>query len=207
MRFNWRTFPLLMLGLALFGLGISLIRRAGLGLDPWSAFHQGLTNHLPISFGVANVLSGLAILVVGVIAFRQRVDWGTLANMVLVGLWVDVFYPIIPEARSFGLSAELASLLAGILVIGLASGMYISSRWGAGPRDGFVLTVAARTGRSVRLLRTALELTVLSMGVLMGAPAGAGTVLFALLIGPAMQAGLKLFGALPARAPVALPAD
>jgi uncharacterized membrane protein YczE len=204
---NWRTFPLLMLGFMVFGFGISLIRRASLGLDPWSAFAQGLSNHLPLSFGLANTLSGLAILLLGLLLYRQRIDWGTLGNMLLIGPWVDFFYPLVPDVAASSPLAGMALLLAGITLIGVASGMYISSRWGAGPRDGFVLAAAARSGRSVRLVRTLLEVTVLCLGVLMGAPAGIGTVLFALLIGPAVQAGLKLFRALPERPTVFAPAS
>lgn len=199
MRALWRTFPLLMAGLAVFGFGTALIRRAGLGLDPWSAFHQGLVNLTGLSFGLANTLAGLAILALGLALFRQRVDWGTLANMTIIGPWVDFFYPLVPEARLLGPLPQALWLLMGVATAGLGTGMYIGSGWGTGPRDGFVLAAAARTGGSVRLLRTLLELTVLGLGVLLGAPAGLGTLAFALLVGPAVQLGLRLFGALPAR--------
>lgn len=203
-RFDLRGFVLLMTGLMVFGLGVAFVRHAGLGLDPWSALHRGLQLRTPLSFGTASVLGGFLILAVGVLAFRQRVDRGTVLNMLLIGPWSDVFHARMPEAANW--AAQPAYLLLGIGLIGLGSGMYVGARWGAGPRDGFVLAASAATGRSVRLLRTLVELSVLALGMLLGATAGVGTVAFALLIGPAAQAGLRLFGALPTRS-ATLPAS
>lgn len=189
-----------MVGFAIFGLGIALMVGADLGLDPWSAFHDGLTRVLPISFGTANIAAGLVLLAVGMIALRQRIDWGTVLNMVLIGIWSDIFLKLmsfLPPIASLALPGRWLLFLVGVGLVSLASGMYISTRWGDGPRDGFVLRLSARTGGSVRLIRSLLEVTVLGFGLLLGSRAGWGTIVFALLIGPGMQAALKLFRALP----------
>lgn len=198
-RGAWDQFPKLMGGFAVFALGISLMIRAGLGLDPWSAFHMGLSLTLPISYGVASVSSGFLLLAIGARFFRQKIDWGTVLNMVLIGFMVDAIILFIPDAQAAPILLRWLMFLAGIGLVGLATGMYISSRWGAGPRDGFVISVSSRTGWSVRVIRTLLELSVLTAGALLGAAVGWGTLAFALLIGPAMQFSLRLFRELPAR--------
>lgn len=185
-------------GFAVFALGISLMIRAGLGLDPWSAFHMGLSITLPISYGVASASAGIVLLCIGMAFFRQRIDWGTVLNMFLIGFVVDLILIVLPEVTGAAPLVYWLMFLGGIGLAGLATGMYISSGWGAGPRDGFVLGVSERSGLSVRLIRTGLELTVLTAGWLLGAPVGWGTLAFALLIGPAMQASLRLFRYLPA---------
>lgn len=187
-----------MSGFAVFALGISLMIQAGLGLDPWSAFHMGLSIALPITYGVASASAGLILLAIGMTFFRQRLDWGTVLNMVLIGFMVDLILLVLPDVSNATIYLRWIVFLTGIGLVGLATGMYISSGWGAGPRDGFVLGVSNRTGLSVRLIRTGLELTVLAAGALLGAPVGWGTLAFALLIGPAMQASLRLFRQLPA---------
>ncbi len=188
-------------GLLTFGLGVALMIRADLGLDPWSAFHIGLTNVFPISYGVASVGAGIVLLTIGWRLLGQQIDWGTVLNMVLIGFFADFFLLFVPEAAQFGYLFRWLWLLLAIVLIGLAIGLYIGSRWGAGPRDGFVLSLSKRTGRSVRLLRTMLELSVLVVGVLLGATAGWGTIAFALMIGPAMQLSLRVFRVLPTAAP------
>jgi len=197
-RGHWDQFPKLMGGFAVFALGISLMIQAGLGLDPWSAFHYGLHLALPITYGVASAASGLVLLGIGMLFFGQRIDWGTVLNMFLIGFMVDFVLLFLPDASLAPLLWRWLIFISGILLVGLATGMYISSGWGAGPRDGFVLGVSQRTGLSVRVIRTGLELTVLTGGALLGAPVGWGTLAFALLIGPAMQASLRLFRHLPA---------
>lgn len=174
--------------------------RAGLGLDPWSAFHMGLSVALPISYGVASAGAGIILLGIGMAFFEQKIDWGTVLNMILIGFMVDFIILFIPDAQTAPIVLRWLMFLSGIGLVGLATGMYISSQWGAGPRDGFVLGVSKRTGWSVRVIRTLLELTVLAAGALLGAAVGWGTLAFALLIGPAMQLGLRLFRQLPARA-------
>ncbi len=185
-------------GFVVFAVGISLMIQAGLGLDPWSAFHFGLHLALPISYGVASAGAGLILLAIGVAFFNQRIDWGTVLNMVLIGFMVDLVLLFMPDFVLVPMMLRWVIFVSGILMVGLATGMYISSGWGAGPRDGFVLGVSKRTGLSVRVVRTGIELTVLSGGWLLGAPVGWGTLTFALLIGPAMQASLRLFRHLPA---------
>ena len=187
----------------MFALGISLMINADLGLDPWSAFHMGLSLALPITYGMASAGAGLILLGIGAGFFGQKLDWGTVLNMIMIGFMVDVILQFLPELAETGLTVRWLAFLAGIGLAGLATGMYISSGWGAGPRDGFVLAVSGRSGLSVRAIRTGIELTVLAAGALLGARVGLGTLAFALLIGPAMQASLRLFRHLP---PAGVPA-
>ena len=186
-------------GFALFALGISLMIQAGLGLDPWSAFHMGLSLTLPVTYGVASAGSGMILLAIGMAFFNQKIDWGTVLNMFLIGFMVDFLILFVPDAQAAPVLLRWLMFLVGIGLVGLATGMYISSKWGAGPRDGFVIGVSVRTGWSVRVIRTLLELSVLTAGALLGAAVGWGTLAFALLIGPAMQFSLRLFRQLPAR--------
>ncbi len=200
-RGHWGQFPKLMAGFAVFATGISLMIQAGLGLDPWSAFHMGLSLSLPISYGVASASAGIILLAIGMWFFQQKLDWGTVLNMFLIGFMVDAVLLVMPDMSGLATYWRWPMFLGGIGLVGLATGMYISSGWGAGPRDGFVIGVSRRTGFSVRVIRTCLELTVLGAGALLGAPVGWGTLAFALLIGPAMQASLSLFRELPAPTP------
>lgn len=179
--------PGLLLGLVLFGVGIGLKLRSGLGLSPWDAFHQGVANHLPLSIGLVMILvSGLVLL--AWIPLRQRVGVGTVLNAVLVGLTIDVTLRLIGEAGST--TVRWVYLLAAIGLIGLGSGLYIGARLGPGPRDGVMTGLAAR-GLSIRLARTVIEGTVLLAGWLLGGAVGVGTVVFAVLIGPLVQFFLR----------------
>ena len=179
--------PGLLLGLVLFGVGIGLKLRSGLGLSPWDAFHQGVANHLPLSIGLVMILvSGLVLL--AWIPLRQRVGVGTVLNAVLVGLTIDATLRFIGEAGST--TVRWVYLLGAIGLIGLGSGLYIGARLGPGPRDGVMTGLAAR-GLSIRLARTVVEGTVLLAGWLLGGAVGVGTVVFAVLIGPLVQFFLR----------------
>ena len=179
--------PGLPLGLVLFGVGIGLKLRSGLGLSPWDAFHQGVANHLPLSIGLVMILvSGLVLL--AWIPLRQRVGIGTVLNAVLVGLTIDATLRLIGEAGST--TVRWVYLLGAIGLIGLGSGLYIGARLGPGPRDGVMTGLAAR-GLSIRLARTVIEGTVLLAGWLLGGAVGVGTVVFAVLIGPLVQFFLR----------------
>src|SRR5699024_12101260 len=184
-------------GFAVFALGISLMINADLGLDPWSAFHMGLSLALPLSYGMASAGAGLILLGIGAGFFSQKLDWGTVLNMLLIGFMVDVIRPLLPPLAEAAPAFRWLVFLSGIGLAGLATGMYISSGWGAGPRDGFVLAVSARTRFSVRVILTAIQLSVLGAGALMRARVGWRTHAFPPLSGPPTRASLGLLRHMP----------
>ena len=185
-----RRLAQLYLGLFVYGIGGALQVRAGLGLDPWDVFHQGLGFHLGLAIGTVVVLVGAAVLLLW-IPLRQWPGLGTVSNMVLIGVWMNWGISVLPAAR--GIGWQIGELVAGILACGLASGLYIGARFGPGPRDGLMTGFARVTGRSLRLVRTLLELTVLVAGWLLGGVVGVGTVAYALGIGPLAQLFLRWF--------------
>jgi uncharacterized membrane protein YczE len=171
-------------GLLLAGFSIGLMVEAHLGLDPWNVMHEGLTHHLPLSFGMVTVVSGLVVLLLWV-PLHQPLGVGTVINTVLVGVLVDVALWALPTPHSLALRA--AFLVVGVVLCAAGGAIYLGSHLGPGPRDGLMTGLVARTGRSVRLVRTTLELTVLLVGFLTGGTVGVGTVLFAVAIGPLIQ--------------------
>ena len=188
-----RRLVLLYLGLLLFGLSAAMMVQASLGLDPWNVLHEGLTLHLNVSFGT--VIIGLgALLMLIWIPLRQRPGLGTISNVLLVGLAADASLAVLPQPDDLLLSGAL--LIGGIVLNGIASGMYIGAGLGPGPRDGLMTGLAARTGWSIRFTRTALEICVLALGWLLGGAVGLGTVLYALGIGPIIHVFLPLFEAM-----------
>lgn len=174
-------------GLALYGTSMAMQIRATLGLNPWDVLHEGLALRTPLSFGLITAVTGAVVLLLW-IPLRQRPGLGTVANVVVIAVTVDVALALIPAVES--LAGRIALLLGGVLLNGVATAAYVGARLGPGPRDGLMTGLAARTGRSVRLVRTALELTVLAAGWLLGGTVGVGTVLYALAIGPLTQAFL-----------------
>ena len=171
----------LYVGLVLYGVSMALFVRADLGLDPWDVFHQGLSDLTGLSFGLVVILVG-AIVLLAWIPLRQRPGLGTISNVFVIGLVVDPALAVIPQREE--LVVRVPMLIAAILGIGLAASLYIGARLGPGPRDGLMTGFHARTGRSIRLVRTVLELAVLAVGFLLGGTVGIGTVAFALTIGP-----------------------
>jgi uncharacterized membrane protein YczE len=168
-------------GLALYGAGIALQVRAGLGLDPWDVFHEGVADRTGLSFGTVLGLTG-ALVMLAWIPLRQRPGLGTVSNVVVIAVSFDAMLAVLPEAGSSAVG--LAMLLAGVALGGVASGAYIGAGLGPGPRDGLMTGLVGRTGRSIRLVRTSLELTVLAAGAALGGTVGLGTVVYALSIGP-----------------------
>lgn len=189
-------------GLAMFGIGISLIIEAHLGAAPWDVFHQGLSELTGISVGHVIVIVGVLLLLLW-IPLRQRPGLGTLLNAVEIGLVVDLVMPLIPDIDA--LAVRLLYLVVGIVVVAVGSGLYIGSGLGAGPRDGLMIGLG-RLGLSVRVARTAIEVTVLVIGVLLGGTVGVGTVAFTFGIGPLVQVFLPRFALPPRRRPVPVPA-
>ena len=182
-----RRLAQLLVGLTAYGTSMALQLRATLGVAPWDVLHQGLARHLPLSFGLVTALTGAVVLLLWV-PLRQRPGIGTVANVVVIAVSVDAALALIPAPSSF--PARAALLVAGILLNGVASAAYVGARLGPGPRDGLMTGLAARTGWSLRLVRTGIELTVLGVGWLLGGTAGIGTVAYALAIGPLTQAFL-----------------
>jgi len=177
-------------GLLLYGVSIALMLASGLGVDPWDVFHQGLSQRTGISFG--SVVIGISLLVLLVwIPLRQRPGLGTVANALLVGLVADATLAVLPRPEM--LSWQLLMLTTGIVANGIATGLYIGAGLGPGPRDGLMTGIAARTGRSIRLVRTIIELSVLATGWVLGGPVGVGTLLYAISIGPIVQISIARF--------------
>lgn len=186
------AFVRLQIGLFVFAVSIVSMLGAGIGLDPWSAVHEGLTLHSSQSFGRVTQLVGLALVAVSWLFLGVRPGLGTLFNMVLIGIWVDwlLAWGVIPVQSGDSASA-VAQFLVGILVNGFATALYIGARYGAGPRDGFILGLSRRSGRSIRVTRVGIEITLLVTALVLGGSIGWGTVLFALLMGPCMQAWMR----------------
>lgn len=183
-----RRIPQLAIGLFLYGWSMAMMIRAQLGVDPWDVLHQGLSRYIPVSFGTVTILVGIVVLLAW-IPLRQRPGMGTIANAVLVG-----------PAADFGLAAmhtpshlpgRIGLLVGSVLLNGLAGGLYIGSQFGPGPRDGLMTGIVARSGWSVRLVRTSIELVVLGVGWVLGGSVGLGTVLYALTIGHLVQFFLR----------------
>lgn len=170
----------LYVGLALYGLGIALQVSSGLGNDPWDVFHQGLSRRLGLSIGAWIIIAGVVVMLAW-IPLRQRPGIGTISNVILVGVFADLFLWLLPDPGALG--ARWAYLVTAVLVGGFATGCYIGAGLGPGPRDGLMTGLAAR-GHSIRVVRTAIELSVLAAGWLLGGTVGIGTVLYAVAIGP-----------------------
>ncbi|HEX9999771.1 MAG TPA: hypothetical protein VGB74_04920 [Actinoplanes sp.] len=186
-------------GLVLYGISMAFMVESALGLNPWDVFHQGLSKVTGISFGWVVILLGVPILLLW-IPLRQRPGFGTMANLVVVGFAVDGALAVLPAGGT--IPARTGYLIGGILLNGLATGLYLGSRLGPGPRDGLMTGLAGRFPRlSIRLVRTALEIAVLGVGLLLGGTVGIGTVVYALAIGPLVQLFLPLCTVAPAREP------
>lgn len=184
-----RIFQLL-IGLAMYGISLAMFIRAGLGLDPWDVFHQGLAGKTGLSIGTVVIVVSFLVLLLW-IPLRQRPGFGTLSNAVLVGVFTDVGLALIPQITQLG--GQIGMLGGAVLLNGVASACYIGARFGPGARDGLMTGLARRTGWSVRTSRTGIEVVVLGAGWLLGGSVGVGTVLYALAIGPLVQLLLPRF--------------
>jgi uncharacterized membrane protein YczE len=168
-------------GLVLYGASMALQIRAGLGLDPWDVFHQGVAQRTGLSFGTVVIVTG-AVVLLAWIPLRQRPGLGTVSNVFAIGIAVDATLAVLPQAGSAPVAVAL--LLAGVGLNGVAGGAYIGAGLGPGPRDGLMTGLVRRTGRSIRAVRTTIEVTVLVAGAALGGTVGVGTVVYALSIGP-----------------------
>jgi uncharacterized membrane protein YczE len=187
----------LYLGLVLYGSSMALMIRSTLGLNPWDVLHEGLTGHLPLTFGQVTIAVG-ALVLLAWIPLRQRPGVGTISNVIVIGLAVDATLAVLPAPDHLMVRAAL--LVGGVLLNGVATAAYIGARLGPGPRDGLMTGLVARSGRSVRLVRTVIEVTVLAVGWMLGGTVGVGTVLYALGIGPLVHVLLPLL-TVPERRP------
>ncbi|MFI6729555.1 hypothetical protein NRF20_36565 [Streptomyces sp. R-74717] len=192
----------LYVGLALYGASSALLVRAGLGLEPWGVLHQGLAERTGLSIGVVSIIVGAAVLLLW-IPIRQRPGLGTVSNVFAIGIAMDGTLALVPDVH--GLAAQIAVMVAGVVVNGVATGLYIAAQFGPGPRDGLMTGLYLRTGRSIRLVRTLIEVAVVVTGFVLGGSLGAGTVLYALAIGTLAQFFLRFFaiGGKPAAAATA----
>ncbi|PQZ90209.1 hypothetical protein CQ018_14530 [Arthrobacter sp. MYb227] len=178
----------LFVGLTLFGFAMAGFVRAGLGLAPWDVLHYGVTLRTGLSLGTVVIIFGFIVLLLW-IPLRQMPGLGTIANVLWLGITADIGLAIIPQAE--GIVAQLAMFTGALVINGLGGGLYIGSQLGPGPRDGLMTGLHARTGISLRLARTGVEVLVLGIGWLLGGIVGFGTVLYALAIGPVTQLFLR----------------
>ena len=182
--------PLLLVGLFLYGASMAMVLRATLGQIPWDVLHVGVSHHVPLSFGT--IVVGVSLLVlIPWIPLRQKPGLGTIGNALLIGPSADLVLSLTSPPDALGWRVLL--LLAGVVLNGVATGMYIGSQFGPGPRDGLMTGLARVTGGSLRLVRTGIEVTVVVVGWLLGGVVGVGTVLYAVAIGPLAQLFLPIF--------------
>ena len=179
-----RRLPQLAVGLVLYGASLALMVRGGLGLAPWDVLHSGFIRHVPITLGQAVVLFSFVVLLLW-IPLREKPGIGTVANAFLVGLSADATLVVLTAPEGWWAGAGL--MVAGVVLNGLATALYIGSQFGRGPRDGLMTGLARRTGWSLRLVRTGLEVAVVLIGLALGGVLGLGTVLYAVAIGPLAQ--------------------
>lgn len=192
---RWRPSPprlaRLLIGLFIFGAGDALLVASLLGNSPWTVFAQGVAVQTPLSIGAATIVTSFVLLLLW-IPLGQRPGLGTILNAIVVGLAIDLVLVVLPEGAPLVIRA--GEVLVGIALVGIGSGLYLSTVLGPGPRDGLMTGLHRRTGWSVAVVRTAIELTALVVGVLLGGRFGIGTIAFALLIGPAVALGLRVAG-------------
>ena len=179
----------LLLGLIGYGFSMAVMVRAGLGLDPWDVLHQGLAERTGMTFGVVTAVVGAAVLLAW-IPLRNRPGIGTVANVIVIAVTVDAALAVLPTPSA--LPVRIAMMLGAVLLNAISTVLYNGAGLGPGPRDGLMTGLVARTGLSVRLVRTSLEATVLTVGWLLGGTVGIGTVVYAFGIGPLVQLVLRL---------------
>ncbi len=205
---GWRQFvrdmAVIQFGFMLFGLAIVMMVKADLGTSPWVALEVALTRRLPLTLGQAAILVAAVIILLD-ITLREPLGWGSLANMVSIGLWVDWLTPLVPAPPPLWW-LQAPYLLVGVLIMGFATAVYVGVKAGAGPRDSLMLATARLFKVSVRTARTLVEIIVVSVAWLLGGSIGIGTLLFALCIGPAVQLAFRLLRVRPLQtAPPAAP--
>ncbi|MFK7601577.1 YitT family protein [Deinococcus sp. SM5_A1] len=185
-------FVLLLTGLFLYGLSLRMMLDANVGTAPWEVLHVGVTRHLPLTVGMVSILTGAVIVAFTALRLKERIGLGTVLNVVLIGVFLDLLAPLIPNPVALGW--RWVQFLVGVGLLGFATGAYVAAGLGAGPRDGLTLALNRLSGWPVPRIRSAVEVVVLLVGWALGGPLGWGTLVFALTVGPAMGWGLGLFG-------------
>ncbi len=189
---RWRPTPLqlvqVVVGLWIFGIGEALLVASELGNSPWTVLAEGVSKHTPLSIGGATLAIGAAVLLCW-IPIRERPGVGTVLNSIVIGISIDVTLSLLPSIDALG--ARWASMLCGIAVVGLGSGIYLTAALGPGPRDGLMTGLHARNGWPLAAVRTCIELTAVTIGWLLGGTVGVGSLLFALLIGHAVSYSVR----------------
>jgi uncharacterized membrane protein YczE len=181
----------LIVGLAVFGAGEAMLVASGLGNSPWTVLAQGLGEQVGISVGAATVLVS-ALVLLAWIPLRQAPGLGSICNAVLIGVAIDATLELLPDHAPLG--ARAAMIPVGIALVALGSGLYLTTRLGPGPRDGLMTGLHRRTGLSLRAVRACIEVSAVAVGYLLGGTVGIGTVAFAILIGPGVQAAVFAIG-------------
>jgi uncharacterized membrane protein YczE len=189
----------LYLGLALYGVSMALFLRSELGNMPWDVLHQGIARFVPVSFGTITIATG-ALVLLGWIPLRQRPGLGTVSNVLVIGIVVDIALRAL--ATPTNLAVRIAFLVGGVVLNAVATAAYIGARFGPGPRDGLMTGVVARFGWPTRRVRTVIEVAVVAVGFALGGTLGIGTVVYALAVGPLVHPLLPLLR-VPERAPEA----
>jgi len=185
----------LLVGLIGYGFSMAVMVRSGLGLDPWDVFHQGVSDKTGLSFGTIVIITG-ALVLLAWIPLRQKPGIGTVSNVFVLGIVVDITLAVLGDVHGFGY--QLALLTTGVVLNAVAGAAYIGAGLGPGPRDGLMTGLVRVTGRGVGVIRTSIELSVLAVGFLLGGTVGLGTVVYALSIGPLLQWMLPAFTSRPA---------
>ncbi|MBO9577689.1 MAG: hypothetical protein J7480_02825 [Microbacteriaceae bacterium] len=180
----------LVLGLVAYGVGIALMVQAAVGVSPWDVLAQGLARITGIEFGWMTILIGAVVLLLW-IPIRQKPGLGTVLNVLIVGAAAQVFLDLVPAPTELWL--RIVSFAGGLAVVALATGAYIGSQYGPGPRDGLMTGLRARTGWPIWIVRTGIEVVVVTIGWLLGGDVGFGTIAFALLIGPMVHVTMPWF--------------
>jgi uncharacterized membrane protein YczE len=193
-RSRWRPTPRalaqVVLGLTLFGAGEGLVVASELGNSPWSVFAEGLEVQTPLTIGAATFLTSAVVLLCWIPLGERRLGVGTLLNAVIVAAMIDVTLWILPALEAIGV--RWAAVFGGIALVGIGSGLYLTAELGPGPRDGLMTGIHARTGWPIFAVRTGIEASAVAVGFVLGGTVGAGSLLFALLVGPAVAGALRV---------------
>ncbi|MCC6376605.1 MAG: hypothetical protein IT191_06260 [Microbacteriaceae bacterium] len=180
----------LMFGLSLYGMAIAMMIRAALGIAPWDVLAQGISIHSGIEFGWVSVMVSLVVLLLW-IPIKQRLGIGTVLNALLIGPWAQLWLWLIPEKQD-DLVVRIGLFAMGLILLGIATGLYIGARFGPGPRDGLMTGLHKKLGVKIWIVRTSIEIVVLIIGWILGGNVGLGTVVFALLVGPLVHFTMPL---------------
>ena len=186
-----RDFATIQVGFAFFACAIAIVIRANIGATSWAVLEVALAVMFNITPGTATVMVAATVLLLA-LTLREPIGWGTVANIMSIGPWLDLFLSLIPEVNA-NLPLQLLFLAVGVISMSLGSAIYIGVNAGAGPRDSLMMAIARTTPLDVRTARGIIESTAVLIGWMLGGPLGVGTILFAILIGPGVQLAFRLF--------------